>query len=94
MHLKRTARAEQDLIDLWDYIAQDNRRAADRVFDLLVRKSKLLAHNPNVGRSREEIGAGVRSTVAGSYLIFYRVHYDHVEILRYLHQRRNLSNIL
>jgi toxin ParE1/3/4 len=94
MRLERTARAEQDLIEIWNYIAQDNRRAADRMFDLLVQKSRLLAHNPNIGRSREEIGAGVRSTVAGSYLVLYRVHSDRVEFLRYLHQRRNLSNIV
>jgi toxin ParE1/3/4 len=90
MRLEHTARAEQDLIEIWSYVAQDNRRAADRVFELLAKKSTLLAVNPNIGRSREEIGPGIRSTVAGAYLVFYRIHSDRVEILRYLHQRRKL----
>ncbi|MEE7627091.1 type II toxin-antitoxin system RelE/ParE family toxin [Methylobacter sp. Wu8] len=31
--IQRTAQAEEDLIDIWIYIAQDNPGAADRVLD-------------------------------------------------------------
>lgn len=31
--IQRTAQAEEDLIEIWIYIAQDNPRAADRVLD-------------------------------------------------------------
>ena len=92
--LRRSARAEQDLIEIWTFIATDNVAAADRIFDLLVAKSELVARNPAIGRLRKELGDGVRSTLAGSWALFYRVHPDHVEILRYLHTRRRMPEIL
>lgn len=94
MQIRRSARAEQDLIEIWNFIAKDNEAAADRVFDLLVAKSNLVARNPAIGRLRQELGESVRSTLAGSWSIFYRVQADHVEILRYLHTRRRVPEIL
>ncbi len=94
MQLRRTARAEQDLIEIWNFIARDNEAAADRVFDLLVAKSELVAQNPAIGRVRRELGDSVRSTLAGSWAVLYRVHANHVEILRYLHTRRRMPEIL
>jgi toxin ParE1/3/4 len=35
VRIVRTDRAEEDLIDIWTYIALDNERAADRVLDVL-----------------------------------------------------------
>ena len=49
MQLRRSARAEQDLIEIWNFIAGDNEAAADKVFDLLVAKSELIARNPALG---------------------------------------------
>lgn len=94
MQLRRSARAEQDLIEIWNFIAKDNEAAADRIFDLLVAKSELVARNPAIGRLRRELGDNVRSTLAGSWAVFYRVRSDHVEILRYLHTRRRMPEIL
>jgi toxin ParE1/3/4 len=93
MEIRRTARAEQDLIEIWNFIAQDNESAADKVFDRLVSKSELIGRNPSIGRLRPEIGGGVRSALAGSWAIYYRVRPDHVEILRYLHTRRRIPEI-
>lgn len=41
--IKRTAQAEEDLIDIWLYIAHDDERAADRVLDDIEEKLLLLA---------------------------------------------------
>jgi toxin ParE1/3/4 len=38
--IKRTAQAEEDMIDIWIYIAQDNPAAADRLFDKIDGKKK------------------------------------------------------
>lgn len=38
-----TPRAEQDVADIWDYIANDNIHAADRVLDALERAMHRLA---------------------------------------------------
>lgn len=48
----------------------------------------MLARNPNIGRERFDIAAGVRSLVSGSYLILYRTLTDEVEVVRYVHVRR------
>jgi plasmid stabilization system protein ParE len=61
MRLVRTARAEEDLIDIWTYNALDDERAADRVLDELERKTTMLASTPNIRRERFDIAAGVRS---------------------------------
>jgi len=47
--IRRTAQAEEDLIDLWLYIAQDNPSAADRLLDEIEDKCSLLAANPQLG---------------------------------------------
>ncbi|MGH6841508.1 MAG: type II toxin-antitoxin system RelE/ParE family toxin [Methylocella sp.] len=93
MRIVRTDRAEEDLIGIWTYIALDNERAADRVLDDLERKTSSLASNPNIGRERFDIAAGVRSVVSGSYLILYRILTDEVEVVRYVHMRRQLRGL-
>jgi toxin ParE1/3/4 len=51
--LKRP-RATDDLIELWDYIADDNVARADAFIDDVDAKLHLLAEQPMLGRSREE----------------------------------------
>jgi toxin ParE1/3/4 len=92
--LRRTARAEQDLIEIWSYIALDNPRAADRLLDTLDAKSLALAQHPLMGMSRDDIAEGVRHFPVGNYLILYRVKDDGVEIVRYVHGRRRLLGLI
>lgn len=94
MRVIRTARAEKDLVEIWAYVARDDERAADRVLDQLERKTKLLGQNPNIGRERADIAMGVRGIVSGSYLVLYRIGADHVEIVRYVHMRRQLRGLV
>lgn len=46
---QKTAQAEEDLIDIWLYIAQDNPTAADNLLDTFEEKGRLLAKNPKLG---------------------------------------------
>jgi plasmid stabilization system protein ParE len=50
-----TPRAEQDLGDIWEYIASDSIEAADRVLDALEKALNKLAKNPGIGHIREEL---------------------------------------
>ena len=50
-----TPGAEQDISDIWDYIADDNIEAADRVLDALENAMVKLAKNPSIGHWREEL---------------------------------------
>jgi toxin ParE1/3/4 len=71
----------------------DDVRTADRALDDLERKTTLLASNPSIGRERFDIAAGVRSLVSGSYLILYRILGGEVEVVRYVHMRRQLKGL-
>lgn len=50
--VRRTAKAEEDLVDLRVYIAQGDTVAADRLLEESDRKFALLAENPGQGRDR------------------------------------------
>lgn len=50
-----TPSAKRDLGDIWDFIAQDNVDAADRVLDALEAAMSKLAKNPGLGQWREEL---------------------------------------
>lgn len=52
----------------------------------------LIAENPLIGQ--EHHSYALRSFPVRRYRIFYRVHEDAVEIIRVLHQRRNLDKPL
>jgi toxin ParE1/3/4 len=92
--LRRTARAEEDLIEIWTYIARDSPQAADRLLDILEDKSLLLAANPHLGMAREDIAKGVRHLPVGRYLILYRIIGDGVEVVRYVHGMRRLHDLI
>jgi toxin ParE1/3/4 len=89
-----TAAAQRDLAEIWWYIARDNETAADIFIESLKERCELLGQNPKSGLSRDALSPGLRSIVYGEYLIFYRVARPGVRILRVLHGRRNLSQLL
>jgi toxin ParE1/3/4 len=75
-------RAETDLVEIWQFIARDDPRAADRLLDRIEEQCQLLASNPRLGRIRPEIAPDARASVVGRYLILYRAIDDGVEIVR------------
>jgi toxin ParE1/3/4 len=85
--------ADQDLAEIWDFIAQDNIDAADRVCDDIEQKCQALAQAPGIGRARDELAPSLRSFPVGKYIIFYRFIVDAVEITRILHGARDLRSI-
>jgi len=90
-HFQRTSEAENDLLSIWDYIAQDNPDAATRLLLTIDEKCALLAANPQLGPARPDITPEMRYFPVGSYLILYRIVADTVEIVRVLHGARNLD---
>jgi len=83
--------AEQDLLDIWTYIAQDNPEAADRFVDLLVQKCDNLCDFPEIGTRRDELAPSIRSFPVGRYVIFYRMADPDVEVVRVLSAYRDLG---
>ena len=81
--------AEQDLDEIWSYVAEDaSPTTADRLIDAIIDRFDLMAEQPRMGRARPEFGPGVRSFAVENYVIYYR-HDGDVLIARILHGRRD-----
>ena len=91
--IKRTAQAEEDLIEIWVYIAQDNVSAADNLLDRIEEKFFLLADQPRLGPCRPDIAPELRYFPVGSYLILYREIAAGIEIVRVVHGARRLESL-
>lgn len=85
--------SKRDMIDIWEYIAANSPRAADRLLHNLVSTYLRLGETPGVGRSRSELRPGVYSIPVGNYLIFYRFDETHISVVRVLHGARNLRAV-
>jgi toxin ParE1/3/4 len=89
MAYRLSALAEQDLDEIWSYVAEDAAPAtADRLIDAIIDRFELLAEQPRMGRLRPEFGEGVRSFTVENYVIYYR-HERDVVVARVLHGRRD-----
>ncbi len=91
--IQRTAQAEEDLIDIWIYIAQDNPLAADRVLDTIEERFYALADNPLIGRLRPDIAPELHHSSVGKYLILYRTVPGGIQIVRVIHGARDLPHL-
>ena len=77
-----TPRAKQDVNDIWDYIANDNIKAADRVLEALEQAMFKLAKSPGIGHWREErMDKRHRFFPVYSYLIVYRLETNPPQII-------------
>ncbi len=84
-------RAENDLAEIWDFIAEDSQARADSFLDRLDQSFYGLARNPLIGRARGELSSNLRSFPFGRYVIFYLALPDGIEIVRVLHGARDLD---
>lgn len=85
--------ARDDLHAIWEYVAQDNLAAAERLVDRIEELGHLLAAHPQLGRRREELAPTLRSFPTGRYLIFYRPIPDGIEIVRVLHAAQDIDSL-
>jgi toxin ParE1/3/4 len=85
--------ADEDLAEIWLYIALDNVDAADRVLDSIQQKAKALLKHPELGRKREDLAPSLRSLVVGNYQLFYQISGKDIEIVRVLHGSRGIERI-
>jgi toxin ParE1/3/4 len=89
MPYRLSALAEQDLEEIWFYVAEDASPAtADRLIDAIIDRFELLSEHPRMGRLRPEFGQGVRSFTVENHVIYYR-HERDVLIARVLHGLRD-----
>ena len=82
--IQRTPASRSDLINIWQFIADDNDSAADRVLDRIDQALKMLSRNPLAGRARPELSDDIRSFPVGNYIIFYRDTSEGILLVRVL----------
>lgn len=87
--IRRSPRAEIDLLEICDYIARDNPAAAERQLDRIEYACRVLAENPLAGPVRNDLAPGLRFYPVGNYLIFYEDRGDRLLIVRVLHGARD-----
>ncbi len=77
--------AEQDIIDIWLYSFENwGEQQADRYHDKLTAAFKLIAANPEIGVSCDEVRQGYRKFPANRHMIVYRIDDATIHIIRVL----------
>jgi toxin ParE1/3/4 len=82
---------EQDITAIWVQIAQHNAEAAERVVMAIEDRIDMLASFPRLGTPCPHLAPGLRRTQWRSYLIYYRLRNDMVEVVRALCGRREIT---
>lgn len=85
--------AEADLIEIWEYVAQYNEEAADKLIDTINQKAILLANSPYMGQVRSELQPSIRSFPVAKYVLFYRPIKNGIELVRIIHGARDIENL-
>jgi len=91
--VKVAAAAEEDLKEIWSYIAERNAEAANGVVREITGKFAILRDYPQIGREQDKLLVNLRSFAVKQYFIFYQPIEDGVEILRILHGSRDIERL-
>ena len=91
VQIVKSPRAQTDLVEIWDYIAEDSEARADAFVAKIHEKFLVLAARSGIGRVRSELEKDIRSFPLGRYIIFYRPLADGIEVVRVLHGSRDLD---
>lgn len=84
--------AEEDLEEIWSFVAERDVEAADRLVDEITGRFDHLLAYPEAGRARHELLVNLRSLPVKRYVIFYQPTDDGVEIFRVLHGSRDVQS--
>jgi addiction module RelE/StbE family toxin len=89
--------AEADLVEIFDFIAQDSPNRALSYLEKLDKRIGLLEQHPELGRVPRHPKLreyGYRVLIVESYLIFYIIRGQTIGIHRVVHGSRNLDHLI
>jgi len=89
--------AQDDLISIFDYIAQDSPNRALSFVEKLDKRIGLLEQHPLLGRVPRHPKLreyGYRVLIVESYLVFYIIRRKTIEVHRVVHGSRNLDHLI
>ncbi len=84
--------AEEDLEEIWSFVAEHDVEAADRLIDEITGRFDHLLAYPEAGRARHDLLVNLRSLTVKRYVIFYQPTDDGVEIFCVLHGSRDVQS--
>jgi len=85
--------AELDLLDIWEYIADDSFEQTDEFLDRIEGKLQALARTPGMGKRREELLPNLQSFPIGNYVVFYQAIENGIDVIRVLRGSRDIEEI-
>jgi toxin ParE1/3/4 len=90
MKIRYSRSAAKQISEIYNYVAEDNRAAADRFVRRVERLAALVADFPGIGRPADEPGVRVIGLRPFPYLMFYSVAENATElhILQISHMAR------
>jgi toxin ParE1/3/4 len=88
---RKSPQAEIDITSIWQFIADDNMKAADAMLDRIAQAFDMLAQNPRAGRARNDLALKLRSFPVGSYVVFYVPVLDGIEVVRVMSGRQDVD---
>jgi antitoxin ParD1/3/4/toxin ParE1/3/4 len=92
---KLSPEAFRDIEEIWEFIAEDNLDAADRVREKIFTACEKIAELPGMGHLRKDLAdEALRFWPVYSYLIIYRPDVEPLEIVRVLHGARDVERLL
>jgi len=91
--VRKSSVARADLIDIWQYIADDSPVEADQFLDVIEETLLLIAESPRMGKGREELAPQLRSFPVGDYRVFYREldSQEGIEVVRVLNAAQDID---
>ena len=87
-----TPAAEEDLLNIWDYLAKT--RSEDQAEAYLLKlefQIELLLSQPQMGRSAEALQSGLRRFLFQNHVVFYQSIEGGIEIIRVLHGAQDIA---
>lgn len=92
MNILWTQKAEKQLTQIHEFIAEDSPYYAAQTVDQIVLRADSISRFPNKGRKVPEISDdSIREVFQHPYRIIYQIKEPNILILSILHQARNLK---
>ncbi len=92
--VKLSKLAEDDLVEIYKFIADDNPQAAAETVEAIYSRIELLATQPQMGRDRPDLRRNLQSHPYGNYTIFFFAtkRPKGVEVVRILESHRDIAS--
>ncbi len=92
--IEKTSLAETDVVDIWVYIAQDDRDAATKMLRRIEERLDSIAAMPLSAEAVPSLGCEMRRFSVGNYVVYYQPIEDGIRVIRVLHGAREPGQLL